>query len=166
MAASLMYVAETQEATFVAVEGKGLRRQSEYLRATFEKSIKDTPTRKFIVVLEGCDYLDSTFLGNLVQMTKRQRGRQQAPFEIIADQRAAERLFATCNLQHYLPIEQTPSVCVPDRWQPVDPHPTGDECSYHQMESHECLGELDIPDAESFKRIAESMRRELRARDT
>lgn len=161
-----LYLTETADATFVAVDGKGLRKQSEQVKSIYDDVVHAGNERKLFVVLDRCSYLDSTFLGSLVQMTKRQRGRAVVQLEIVADAATADRLFGPCNLDHYLPICDPQGVELPERWRVIESDPSSEDCAYHQLESHESLAELDIPDAPAFRQIADSLRRELRARDT
>ena len=162
----MLSIAQTPAATFVAVEGKGLRRHSEQVKSLFDQFIREDESRKFVLVLDHCEYLDSTFLGSLVQMSKHHRGLSQNRLEIIGDEKMADRLFGPCNLQHYLPVSESSRWPLPTQWRAVEVDPTGEAGIYHQMEAHESLAELDIPDAPAFRRVADSIRKGLQGLDT
>ncbi len=116
-----------------------------------------------MIDLSGCDYLDSTFLGCLVDLHKR-HGRGRPPrFEVAAPRRCAaacspsSRLDALLNL-----IDEAPEVVGEELDLPaVAAGPA--ELGRHVMECHRRLAELGGPDQAAFERIADQFARELAA---
>lgn len=169
MNASTLCLGRTEDAVVIILEGKGLRRESEHLKSLYEEVVAEDQrtqsSRSFVVMLDRCEYLDSTFLGGLVRLAKRQRSGQ-ADLRIVATPATVERLLGPCKLQKYLPVHSSFAGQLPDQWHVVDLDHPGDACVYHQLETHESLAELDIPQSAAFQRIAESIRKELQARDS
>lgn len=163
--ASLVSVGQSTDAVVIMIDGRGLRRESEAIKSVFDDIADHDPDGRLVLVLNQCDYLDSTFLGSLVQMNKRIRGRARLNLQIVASRESTERLFGPSKLQHYLPIETDVDLKMPSDWKILDIDRHSSDCMYHQLDAHECLGELDIPQADAFRRIAAGIRRDLQSRD-
>ncbi len=167
---SMFFLGRSPDAEVVIIEGKGLRRQSEYLKSLFEDATEgqdenQVSDRPLVVMLDRCDYLDSTFLGGLVRLSKQNAHKETRTLRIVAGPETVKRLFGACKLQKYLPVQDSFSGRTPTQWQAVDLDQAGEDCVYHQLESHEALAELDIPQSDAFHRIAENIRKELQARE-
>ena len=110
--------------------------------------------------LSACDYLDSTFLGCLVIM--HQRGRiSRGSLTVFADESVRRRLFGTCQLEVLLSFatELPPCISHPIPLQTSSLGRTA--LCEHLIATHRQLADLGGPAAETFRRIAERLTREL-----
>src|SRR5688572_1241566 len=73
--AATLRVARAADAYVVLVRGRGTLRESRTLHG-YVQCILELPDNRVVIDLSACDYLDSTFLGCLVQL-HRQQGTPQ-----------------------------------------------------------------------------------------
>ena len=113
--------------------------------------------------LSAADYLDSTFLGVLIDLYRR-FGRAQPPrYLLAASQEARKRLLGAMNLERVIPmLEEPPAVKGP--WTALpDRQLSKKELLRHVMEAHRALSQIETPMREVFARIADQMESELKS---
>ena len=143
------------------VEGKGTMPESRVLHAFAEQALSESSTR-LIVDLEGCSYLDSTFLGGLVGLFKR-HGGSEGRFAIrLAESRRAS-LFGVSGLDRLLPfVTEAPAVeentCLPLAF---EGGASKEELTKYVIECHRRLAELGGPHAPAFQGVAEALEGQL-----
>ena len=76
---ALLKVARTSTGYCVRIEGRGTMRESPAAAEFVLRSLEKAPAPGITVDLSGCDYLDSTFLGCLVEMQRRLTKTPAAP---------------------------------------------------------------------------------------
>ena len=117
------------------------------------------------VDLTDCDYLDSTFLGCLIQVHKRFRDFGEARFQIVADNGKRTKLFSTSMLDRLLDfVNGTPTVETEFVKLPAKSIET-EQLGLHVMRCHQRLAELCGKDAEKYRSIADRLAKELNVRE-
>jgi anti-anti-sigma regulatory factor len=144
----------------VRVEGRGTLRESPAVHEFAGHALRDGAST-LVVDLSACDYLDSTFLGCLVDLHRR-HGSGQPPRLLIAASPAVRRqAFAANHLEplfHH--VDECPEVVGEDRVIP----PLALEASdlgRHILECHRRLAEVEGPNRSAFGAVVEGLAREL-----
>src|SRR5262249_19078749 len=107
---SALKVGRTRDGYRVRVEGKGTMRESPAVHE-FAMHTLDAAPASLVIDLSGCDYLDSTFLGCLVDLHRRHGRERPARFEVAAPPQARLRLLASSRLDALLNlIDEAPQV--------------------------------------------------------
>ena len=142
------------------VLGRGTMRESPAAHE-FASRVLDNGGGPLYVALDQCDYLDSTFLGALVDL-HRHHGRCDPPrFSIAATSATRARLLGPNHLVGLLrAVEEVPSVIGEEVELPTGARDSRD-LGQHVMECHRRLAELDGPNRLAFERIADQLAREL-----
>jgi anti-anti-sigma regulatory factor len=144
----------------IRVEGRGTLRESPAVHE-FAGHVLQDGASTLVVDLSACHYLDSTFLGCLVDLHKR-HGSEQPPRLLIAASPAVRRqAFAANNLEplfHH--VDKCPEVVGED--QVIPPRALGaSDLGRHIMECHRRLAEVEGPNQSEFGAVAEGLAREL-----
>jgi anti-anti-sigma regulatory factor len=111
--------------------------------------------------LSECLYLDSTFLGSLLDL-HRQFGRGPSPrLTLVAPDDIVQKLFAPTHLHVVFRFEHQVPHPVQD-WVPLACHPKGSsELARHVMECHQQLAQVEGPSQRAFAAIAQQLQREM-----
>jgi hypothetical protein len=119
-----------------------------------------------VIDLSACDYLDSTFLGCLVDLNKRHGRTRPTRFAVAAPPQACRRLLSPSRLDTFLNlIGEAPEVIGDDVDLPSNA--TGQvELGRHVMDCHRRLAELGGPNQAAFERIAERFAVELTTKES
>ncbi len=142
----------------IRVVGRGTVKESRMLRDFVQPVLKSGAP--VVLDLNECTYLDSTFLGCVV-ILHQQAKTQTGSFAVWAEPRVQDQLLKPCQLHQLLTF--------------VNPLPTGisrpvvlpsvaaDDAEFcqHLLEAHRALSELGGPAADTFRRIADEMARDL-----
>ena len=147
----------------VRVEGRGTLRESPAVHEFAGLALRDGAST-LVVDLSACDYLDSTFLGCLVDLHRR-HGSGQPPRLLIAASPAVRRqAFAANHLEplfHY--VDECPEVIGEDRV--IPPLVLGaSDLGWHILECHRRLAEVEGPNQSAFGTVVEGLARELAGR--
>jgi anti-anti-sigma factor len=155
-------VAKTDSGYVIRVKGNGTSAESPTLADFVSQCFNLQPQADVAIDLLGCDYLDSTFLGCLLNL---QRADKNSRFQVVADSAAQQRLLAATRLNSYLTlVTEAPKSA--DKFVGLDPKSMSDrDRGQHIMETHQALSELPSDAASSFARIAEQLKRELDQQD-
>jgi len=157
---STMRLGRTEAGYIVYVVGRGTMRESRLLHA-FALGIVDADDCTLAIELTQCTYLDSTFLGCLVNLNKRFGKKTTKRFQIIADQERSRSLLATAHLHTILPISVHPPALVSECRNLAADELDSRQLGHHIMECHRWLAELGGPNQEVFHRIADQLELEL-----
>lgn len=156
---SQLKVGRTRTGYLVCVEGRGTMQESTALHE-FAAGCLGSADCVLAIDLSQCEYLDSTFMGCLVDLYK-ECGRSDQMFQIVAGQQRAQYLLASTHLHTVLPITESPpeliSECLTIRTGKIEPQQLG----RHVMECHRRLAELGGPNQAVFRRIADQLAQEL-----
>ena len=151
----------TKTGFIVRVSGRGTVCESRSLHE-FALGIADDESCTLTIDLSQCDYLDSTFLGCLVDLFKRFSNRSVARrFEIIANQERCHALLSATRLQNYFPLCEQPPPQEDDLLNLEVGELDHRQRGQHIMECHRRLAEIGGPNQEVFKRIADQLEFEL-----
>lgn len=151
-------IRRTETGYVFRIAGRGTMRESPAVRDFICGAIEDGAD--VVADLSACEYLDSTFLGCLVLLHKRGQS-DRGSFAVHADETTRNTLLSTVGLHRVLDfVDKCPECTGPpvtlaladlerrEFWQ-------------HLLETHRKLAELGGPSAETFRRIADQMAKEL-----
>jgi anti-anti-sigma regulatory factor len=154
-------VARTTTGHCIRVEGRGTMRESRSASEFAARSL-EVPGATVVIDLSACDYLDSTFLGCLVEMHKR-AGRATPPrFLVLAPPEKVKKLLGPTRLDLVVKTTAEPPVIVGEYVTLPSAEPSSPDVMRHVMECHRRLAELAGPQQAAFAAIADSIERELR----
>jgi anti-anti-sigma regulatory factor len=121
----------------------------------------EVETTTLVVDLWACDYLDSTFLGCLVEMKKRAGKAAPARFGVSAPEDKSRKLLGPTKLDLVLkPTSEPPQVAGEFVTLP-SADPASPDLMRHVMECHRLLAALGGPQQAAFAAIADNIEREL-----
>jgi len=144
----------------IRIEGRGTLRESPTFHA-FVKHVLESEPVAALVVLSGCDYLDSTFLGGLIDLHRRYGEATPPRLGLVANPDVRRRLLEpNCldGLFHY--VEDEPGGAVED----VELSPLSldrDDLGHHVLECHRRLVELGGPARAAFQGVVDRLTEEL-----
>ena len=169
--ASAVHVARTDGGCCVRIDGRGTMKESPAVQEFVVRTL-DAGAASVTVDLSGCEYLDSTFLGCLLGLYKQYGGKaaregsganSAAPFAVAAPPDRAAKLFGPTRLDRLLRAQEHPPA-VAGEWVPLTIDRTTfakRDLTQHVLECHRRLAEVEGPQQEAFRRIAEQLEREL-----
>ncbi len=145
---------------FLRVEGRGTLQNSAGLRDAVRQMIQ-RGHREFIVDLEDCESMDSTFMGTLAGAALRLREFEGGGLSVVRVNDRSRELLTGLGLDHLFPIAS-------DQSQPVSPEETvpvgnGSAADSRQaaLEAHEALVRAYADNAIKFRDVIEFMKQEL-----
>jgi anti-anti-sigma regulatory factor len=154
-------VAPTQTGCCIRVEGQGTIRQSPAARGVAERTLACDASATVVFDLSACDYLDSTFLGCLMDLYRTFGRGTPGRYQIAASVDRRKKLFGPTHLDRLIPmLDASPAVCgawVDVRCEEIDKK----AMLRHVMECHRALAEVESPMRGAFARIAEQIEKEL-----
>ena len=159
---STVRLAPTPTGCCIRVKGSGTMRQSPAARDAATRVLASATEASVVFDLSTCDYLDSTFLGVLIDLY-RQFGKRGADkrYSIAAPPERRRQLFGPTHLDRLIPMSDTPPATC-GAWVEL---PASDlskrDLVRHVMEAHRALAQVDCPMREIFGRIADEMEKEL-----
>jgi anti-anti-sigma regulatory factor len=148
------------------MEGWGTLRESPLLHGLAVECLNNEPS-ELVVDLSCCEYLDSTFLGCLVDLHKRFAHGPSPRFLVAGGPEQRQRLLAPLQLHRVLNvIDEVPATT--GEWLTVcAARDTGDltpqQLGRHVLECHRRLEELGGANAAIFGPIIERLARDLQA---
>lgn len=148
------------EGYLIRVEGRGTSRESAAVQEFADQCATESDCR-LTVDLSDCEYLDSTFLGCLLGLTKRFSHGAAGVFEVASPSPQCWSLFNSIRLQTLLKITGNRPAPVGE-WKTLPPNEMESRALHrHMMDCHRQLAEVDCPGKASFCRVADMMEREL-----
>lgn len=159
---SRLEFARTSEGFVIRVVGHGTMKISPAFRELAEQCLKVESAAELVVDLESCGYLDSTFLGCLIQVHKRCRDFDEARFLVVADSNTRRKLFSTCMLDRLLHFVEEKPATTSEYASFSMKQLTSDEFGLHILRCHQRLAEHCDADNEIFQSIANRLAKELK----
>jgi anti-sigma B factor antagonist len=181
---SKILVARSGNLGFVKVVGRGSFQNAGCLKAFYEKLLKDGANR-FVVDLDACTYLDSTFLGTLLPLGRQLKNTGNGLHILNVSARNLE-LLRNLGLDRLIHIDgrapasvngnsngngngtaATPrkvelnGVTEADLQEIKCPVPTREEAAPNILEAHQALMEFDPRNVPKFKDVVEFLREDL-----
>ena len=153
-------VSRTCSGYCIRVEGRGTLRESPAIHALARHVLESEPGT-VIFDLEVCAYLDSTFLGALVDLHRRYGVAEPGRFLVAAHPEARRRLFGpNCLEELFRYIERFPDEAGEEFELPAV-ELGRDDLGRHVLECHRRLAELAGPNQAAMQRIVERLAEEL-----
>jgi anti-sigma B factor antagonist len=157
----------TNGAIHVKVEGKGSFQNSPALKE-FSKEMLERGYRHFVVDLNGCPVMDSTFMGTLAGIALRLREFGNGSLLVRNANERNWDLLQNLGLNNLFEVESKATELAKDKLVDAAPldadHPIGRsdqaEC---MIEAHEALVDADPENLARFKDVLEYLKQDLRA---
>jgi anti-anti-sigma factor len=160
--ASPLKIATTDNGCCIRVEGKGTMNESQAAHEVAIRALQTSSSISVVLDLTSCSYLDSTFLGCILDLYKHY-GRSGVPRFMVAGSSAQRhKLFAACGIEKVIPaVESAPPVH--GEWVPLTSTDTQShqQLMRHVMECHRTLAQVDTPMKVAFAKIADEIEKDL-----
>jgi anti-anti-sigma factor len=155
-------VARIKDGYLVRIEGRGTAQESPALATFVSECVGAQERVRLIIDLSGCEYLDSTLLGCLVNLDRAFQKEAKAEFLILADKPQREKLLAPTHIDRLLSF--TPSAPEPlSSYVRIEPAQLSEiEFGRHVLASHRALAEVPSDHASLFQQIADKLEQELK----
>lgn len=167
MVTSALKLGRTDHGYCVRVEGRGTMRESRSVHAFAEHALAD-PATTLVVDLSACEYLDSTFLGSLLDLHRhygKTRDAQGRPrFMLARLSEPCRKLLASMRIDRLVAITEDAPDCGPVMETIPPAVLESADFARHVMECHRRLAELGGPGCQTFEHIADEMAKELARR--
>lgn len=169
MAASLLKVGRTDSGYCLRLEGSGTVRES---RAAHDFIVRCIEDGKCPVTLDlsACRYMDSTFLGCLIDLHRRfgsAEAEARPLFSVAAPSGDCRQALSVTRIDRMLHIDsESPCVCgdyVALPAQALESYDAGDLAG-HIAQTHRLLAGMGGPSQEAFRRIADAFEQEMKAK--
>src|SRR5260221_4146233 len=161
---SKILVARSADLGFIKVVGRGSFQNSGCLKAFYQQLLKEG-MRRFIVDLEACTYLDSTFLGILLGLGLKLKDGGSGLLHILNASPRNLELLRNLGLDRLIQIDSPRAKLngvAEHHLKEVDcPVPTRAEAAPTILEAHEALMEFDPRNIPKFKDVVEFLREDL-----
>ena len=156
---------------WMRVDGKGSFQNSVQVKRCFQTMI-EKGTRHFVVDLERCPIMDSTFLGTLTGAALNLRELGDGEVCILNANARNRQLLSSLGLDHILDVDNEGSRHEKERKQVCDElgkcgdnaTPDKVEQAEHVLEAHEALTKANEANASRFKDVIEFLEKEVRSR--
>ncbi|HEV3270836.1 MAG TPA: STAS domain-containing protein [Candidatus Methylacidiphilales bacterium] len=167
---SKILVARSADLGFIKVVGRGSFQNSGCLKAFYQQLLKEGVSR-FVVDLDACTYLDSTFLGILLGLGLKLKEAGNGLLHILNANPRNMELLKNLGLDRLIHIQGNHDPAMsPNRLNGVSseqlqempcPVPTRAEAAPTILEAHENLMEFDPRNIPKFKDVVEFLREDL-----
>jgi anti-anti-sigma factor len=157
---------------WLRVEGKGSFQNSVQVKRCFQ-AMMEKGNRHFVVDLERCPIMDSTFLGTLTGAALNLQSKGEGEVCIINANARNHQLLTSLGLDHILEVDTEGERYTAERelvradLSAVPQEGTGpdkDEQAEHVLAAHEALTQANAENASRFKDVIEFLEKELRAK--
>ena len=156
------------------VEGKGSFQNSVQVKRCFQAMIT-RGERHFVVDLEHCPIMDSTFLGTLTGAALNLREHGGGEVAVVNANARNQQLLSSLGLDHILDVDregtkfatERKTICeeLGDCGQPVDPCCKADQAQ-HVLEAHEALTRANRENLTRFRDVIDFLEKEVSAQIT
>ena len=154
-------IAPTDNGCVIRIEGEGTMGQSPAAREVALNTLGADPNAVVVFDLSACDYLDSTFLGCLMDVYRRFGRTKPQRYFIAADVETRKKLLGPTHIDRLIPmLEAAPEPCGP--WVALRTQDLSSrELTRHVMECHQALADSECPMRGVFAKIASHLESEL-----
>jgi anti-anti-sigma factor len=155
----VLKVAPTETGCCVRVEGQGTMHESPTARDVAVRALESGAT--VVIDLSACTYLDSTFLGCLMELFRR-FGRSQPPrYFMFGTNDAIKKVLGPTHIDRLIPQLPEPPA-VRGEWVEVKSQTLEKRQQLrHVLDCHRALAGVEGPMKGAFARIAEQIEKEL-----
>lgn len=158
---------------WLRVEGKGSFQNSVQVKRCFQ-AMMEHGARHFVVDLERCPIMDSTFLGTLTGAALNLQDLGEGQVSIINANTRNQQLLTSLGLDHILDVDLEGEKYATEREEVraelstcsdlTAAAPTKTEQAEHVLAAHEALTQANQANASRFKDVIEFLEKELRAK--
>ena len=158
----VLMVAGTTGGYCLRVEGRGTMRESRAAAEFVARPLAE-PGVTVVADLSACEYLDSTFLGCLLDMHRRAGKADPPRFVVYAPPEVVRKLLYPMRLDLVLKTTDEPPEVVGEFVTLAAAEPGTPAVMRHVMECHRHLADVGGPQKATFTAIADHIERELNA---
>ena len=155
---------------WLRVEGRGTFQNSLLVKRSME-AMMTAGVRIFVVDLERCPIMDSTFLGTLTGIAIRLREVGEGKVHVINANPRNLQLMASLGLNYILEVDENGTQWQEQRRraaallagtsQPTAPAPDKEAQTEHVLEAHQALADLSDANATRFQDVIEFLEKEV-----
>jgi anti-anti-sigma regulatory factor len=158
---SNLMIAPTDAGCVIRVEGDGTMGQSPAAREVALNTLGADSNAVVVFDLSACDYLDSTFLGCLMDVYRRFGRTTPQRYFIAANAEQRKKLLGPTHIDRLIPtMDAAPAPCGP--WVTVrTQNLSSRELTQHVLECHQALADSECPMRGVFAKIVSHLEREL-----
>lgn len=156
---SSVLVGSLGRTVWLKVNGRGTFQNSPGVKE-FVKQMIQRGHREFVVDLDTCELMDSTFMGTLAGVALRLREIGQGGLRAVNVNDRNASLLENLGLDHLFTVETGHAADAPATLRQAEPA-GADETKETVLEAHEALIEADAHNAVKFKDVVEYLRQEL-----
>lgn len=161
MAVSSILVAQEGSSSFIKVVGKGSY-QNAGLVKTYAERVAHQGVASFVIDLQECPHMDSTFMGVLAGLARQQRERQAPLPRIVHLNPRTTELLTTLGLDRILDLEAPASPAQPSlRPLRSDQPPGKTETAQTMLEAHRHLIDAHQDNAAKFQDVVQFLEAKL-----
>jgi anti-sigma B factor antagonist len=148
------------------VVGKGSFKNARHLAKYVEKAAQ-AGTRDFIIDLQDCLHMDSTFMGVLAGLAANRRRENLSPPQVTNTNARNLELLQTLGLDRILSIQSSISHAHLDDFQPIEEAPASCkiETARTMLQAHQNLIDLDAKNATQFQDVMAYLKDKLGVND-
>ena len=162
---SSVTVAPTAAGCVITVSPRGTVRESRVVNDVAARTLKGDDKAAVVIDVSSCTYVDSTFLGTLMDLFcvagGTGGGGTGGRFAIAASPEHRKKLLGVARLDTFIPGVDTAPTAVGSAIVVPTPDASPREILRHIMECHQKLAEMDCPMRPVFARIATQMQAEF-----
>jgi anti-anti-sigma factor len=144
----------------IGVTGKGTVQESRILRDFVSRVLESGAP--VVLDLSHCSYLDSTFLGCIVILDQQAKAAG-TDFAVSANSEVQDRLLKPLQLHQLLRFVDSPPAALSDAVELPAENCDEKEFCKHLCDAHLALAKLGGPAADTFRRIADDLARDLQS---
>ena len=156
---SSVLVGSLGRTVWLKVNGRGTFQNSPGVKE-FVKQMIQRGHRDFVVDLDGCELMDSTFMGTLAGVALRLREIGQGGLRAVNVNVRNASLLENLGLDQLFTVETGHVADSPETLRRTEVIP-GEDAKETVLEAHEALIEADADNAVKFKDVVEYLRQEL-----
>lgn len=156
---SSVLVGSLGRTVWLKVNGRGTFQNSPGVKE-FVKQMIQRGHRDFVVDLDACELMDSTFMGTLAGVALRLREIGQGGLRAVNVNDRNSSLLENLGLDHLFTVETGHAADAPATLRQAEPA-KADDTKETVLEAHEALIEADAQNAVKFKDVVEYLRQEL-----
>ena len=161
---SIRFAAVSKDIVVVRVRGRGTFQNSASLSILWEEHKKKNKDIRFILDLEECSTMDSTFLGVVAQISLSQRRAGKGSLAVVNPTAQVGKLFDTLGLNYILDLRREPRQSVPPAtaFTPAAASPRSKiENTINMLQAHQTLINLDSKNKVRFRSVIENLEKSI-----
>ena len=161
MAGGTLSVGRTPSGYCLRLQGRCTMAESPAAHEFADRTMREAGGALYVDVSD-CTYLDSTFLGSLLDLHRRHGKCNPTKMTLVATPDARKKLFEATHLHKVFNFADSAPGPI-DAWVdlPCLANRAPGEMAKHVMECHKRLAEVDGPNQASFAAVAQQLEREL-----